>query len=102
MNIDRAKIKFQKENIKSMYTEMESNMYQSLTCKKQKFKTFAEELKVNFKKINIEEERKKFIDYIANNVEILGYFSDEQLLKLLNYSESENARKRKILNEFNN
>ena len=25
-----------------------------------------------------------------------------QLLKLLNYSESENARKRKILNEFNN
>ena len=53
-------------------------------------------------KINIEEERKKFIDYIANNVEILGYFSDEQLLKLLNYSESENARKRKILNEFNN
>ena len=49
-------------------------MYQSLTCKKQKFKTFDEELKVNFKKINIEEERKKFIDYIANNVEILGYF----------------------------
>lgn len=77
-------------------------MYQSLTYNNQKFKSFDEELKVNLKKRNIEEERKKFIDYISNNVELLANFSDNQLLKLLNYSELENARKRKILNGFNN
>ena len=77
-------------------------MYQSLTCNNQKFKSFDEELKVNLRKKNIEEERKKFIDYISNIVDLLANFSDDQLLKLLSYSESENARKRKILNGFNN
>lgn len=77
-------------------------MNQSITWQKQKFKSFDDELKVNLKKRNLEEERRKFLDYLSDNTELLGNFSEEQLMKILKYSESENERKRKLLNGINN
>lgn len=73
-----------------------------ISCQKKKFKSFDEELKVNFKKRDLESERKNFINYIINNIDVLATFSDNQLLKLIRYIEDENERKRKLLNGFNN
>ena len=72
-------------------------MNQSSTYQNKKFQDFNEELKVDLKKINQENERKKFILYLANHLELLDKFSNEQLEKILKYSEDENKKKRKLL-----
>ena len=76
-------------------------MNQNFTYQSRKFKSFDEELKVNLKTRNLDEERKKFIEYISNNAEILSNFSEGQLVKLLKYIEAENEKKRMILNGNN-
>jgi len=51
---------------------------------------------------NVEYERKKFLDYLATNLDLLENFSTEQLQTLLKYSEEENEKKRKKLKKLNN
>ena len=68
-------------------------MNQAPTYQNKRFKDFNEELKVDLKKINQENERKKFILYLANHLELLDKFSNEQLVKILKYSEEEIKKK---------
>lgn len=51
---------------------------------------------------NIEYERKKFLDYLAANMDLLENFSTKQLQTILKYSEEENEKKRKKLKKINN
>ena len=77
-------------------------MSQSLTYQNKKFLDFDSEFKVDLKKINQEKERRKFILYLANNLELLDNFSNEQLEIILKYSEEENEKKRKLLKKNSN
>ena len=72
-------------------------MSQSLTYQNKKFQDFDSELKVDLREINQENKRKEFILYLANHLELLENFSNEQLGKILKYSEEENKKKRKLL-----
>lgn len=72
-------------------------MGQSLTYQNKNFQVFDAELKVDLKDKKLEDERKKFLIYLADNLELLKNFSDVQLEKILNYSKEENERKRRLL-----
>lgn len=51
---------------------------------------------------NVEYERKKFLDYLAANMDLIENFSTPQLQTLLKYSEEENEKRRKKLKKMNN
>ena len=72
-------------------------MGQSLTYQNKSFQVFDAELKVDLKDKKLEDERKKFLIYLVDNLELLKKFSDVQLEKILKYSKEENERKRRLL-----
>ena len=56
-------------------------------------------LKVDMSKKRIEDERRKFLIYLADNLELLNNFSDDKLERILKYSEEENERRKLLRNK---
>ena len=72
-------------------------MGQTLTYQNKSFQVFDESLKVDLSRKRLENERRKFLVYLTDNLELLKNFSDDQLEKILKYSKEENERKRQLL-----
>lgn len=74
-------------------------MNSSLTYKNESFQKFDAMLKVDMSKKRIEDERRKFLIYLADNLELLNNFSDDKLERILKYSEEENERRKLLRNK---
>ena len=74
-------------------------MNSSLTYKNESFQKFDAMLKVAMSKKRIEDERRKFLIYLADNLELLNNFSDDKLERILKYSEEENERRKLLRNK---
>lgn len=74
-------------------------MNSSLTYKNESFQNFDAMLKVDMSKKRIEDERRKFLIYLADNLELLNNFSDDKLERILKYSEEENERRKLLRNK---
>jgi hypothetical protein len=74
-------------------------MNSSLTYKNESFQKFDAMLKVDMSKKRIEDERRKFLIYLADNLELLNNFSDDKLERILKYSEEENERRKLLKNK---
>lgn len=65
----------------------------------EKFK-FTEEIKVKVTTIDREVEKKKFMENLTNNPQLLEEFSNERLEKILQYYKDENTRKKELLKKI--
>ena len=74
-------------------------MISTLTYKNESFQKFDAMLKVDMSKNRIEDERRKFLIYLADNLELLNNFSDDKLERILKYSEEENERRKLLRNK---
>ena len=61
---------------------------------------FANELKVKNITVDTEYEKKKFMENLTNNPELLENFSIDRLEKILQYYLNENEKKRETLKKF--
>lgn len=61
---------------------------------------FVEEIKVKENVVNTEVEKKKFMDNLTSNPELLEEFSNERLEKILEYYKEENNKKRELLKKL--
>lgn len=61
---------------------------------------FSEQIKFESNSQNQEYERKKFIENLTNNPDLLQDFSNERLEKILQYYLDENKKKRNILKKL--
>lgn len=62
--------------------------------------SFINEIKVKELKADTEIERKKFIEKLTNNPDLLEEFSNERLEKILQYYKEENNKKRELLKKL--
>ena len=65
--------------------------------KKEKGFNFTEQIKVGDDNKNIDYEKKKFMQNLTENPELLKEFSNDRLEKILQYYLEENRKKREIL-----
>lgn len=61
---------------------------------------FIEEIKVDIVEKNNDNEKRKFMDNLTKNPELLEEFSNERLEKILQYYLDENNRKREMLKKL--
>lgn len=63
-------------------------------------KSFIQEIKVDGENTNKEFEKKKIMDNLKDNLQLLDGFSNEKLEKILQYYLKENEEKKKILKKL--
>ena len=61
---------------------------------------FVEEIKIKETVVNPEVKKKKFMDNLTDNPELLEKFSNERLEKILQYYKEENDKKRELLKKL--
>lgn len=78
----------------------ELNSYEIRENKKSKL-DFIEQIKIEENEKNIDYEKRKFMDNLTENPNLLQEFSIERLEKILQYYLEENNKKRNILKKIN-
>lgn len=63
-------------------------------------KSFIQEIKIDDENTNKEFEKKKLMDNLKDNLQLLEGFSNEKLEKILQYYLKENEEKKKLLNNL--
>lgn len=82
---------------KGKNTEQTMNSIEKKQNKKEKGFNFTEQIKVGDDNKNIDYEKKKFMQNLTENPELLKEFSNDRLEKILQYYLEENRKKREIL-----
>ncbi len=86
---------------KGKNTEQTMNSIEIKQNKKEKVSSFAEQIKIGDDNKNIDYEKKKFMQNLTENPELLKEFSNDRLEKILQYYLEENRQKREILKRLN-
>ncbi len=86
---------------KEKNTELTMNSIETKQNKKDSVSNFAEQIKVENENKNIDYEKKKFMQELTENPNLLKEFSNDRLEKILQYYLEENQQKREILKRMN-
>lgn len=78
-------------------TEQTINIIETKQNKKENMSNFTEQIKIENDNKNINYEKKKFMQGLTENPELLKEFSNDRLEKILQYYLEENEQKREIL-----
>ena len=78
-------------------TEQTINIIETKQNKKENMSNFTEQIKIENDNKNIDYEKKKFMQTLTENPELLKEFSNDRLEKILLYYLEENEQKREIL-----
>ncbi len=78
-------------------TEQTINIIETKQNKKENMSNFTEQIKIENDNKNINYEKKKFMQTLTENPELLKEFSNDRLEKILLYYLEENEQKREIL-----
>lgn len=78
-------------------TEQTINIIETKQNKKENMSNFTEQIKIENDNKNINYEKKKFMQTLTENPELLKEFSNDRLEKILQYYLEENEQKREIL-----
>lgn len=82
-------------------TEQTMNVTETKQNKKENMSNFTEQIKIENDTKNINYEKKKFMQSLTENPELLKEFSNDRLEKILQYYLEENEQKREILKRMN-
>ncbi len=94
---------YKEQNITQTMDKIEKNTEQTINIIETKQNTkdsvsdFAEQIKVENENKHIDYEKKKFMQSLTENPELLKKFSNDRLEKILQYYLEENEQKREIL-----
>lgn len=94
---------YKEQNITQTMDKIEKNTEQTINIIETKQNTkdsvsdFAEQIKVENENKHIDYEKKKFMQSLTENPELLKEFSNDRLEKILQYYLEENEQKREIL-----
>ncbi len=95
------------KKIKAVFFYKGKNIEQTMNSieikqnKKEKVSSFTEQIKIGDDNKNIDYEKKKFMQNLTENPELLKEFSNDRLEKILQYYLEENKKKREILKRIN-
>ena len=78
-------------------TEQIMNVTETKQNKKEDMSNFTEQIKIENDNKNVDYEKKKFMQSLTQNPELLKEFSNDRLEKILQYYLEENEQKREIL-----
>lgn len=99
----RAVFFYKEQNITQTIDTIEKNTEQIMNVtetkqnKKENMSNFTEQIKVENENKHIDYEKKKFMQSLIENPELLKEFSNDRLEKILQYYLEENEQKREIL-----
>ena len=82
-------------------TEQIMNVTETKQNKKEDMSNFIEQIKIENDNKNVDYEKKKFMQSLTQNPELLKEFSNDRLEKILQYYLEENEQKREILKRMN-
>ena len=82
-------------------TEQTINIIETKQNAKENMSNFTEQIKIENDNKNIDYEKKKFMQSLTENPELLKEFSNDRLEKILQYYLEENQQKREILKRLN-
>jgi len=82
-------------------TEQIMNVTETKQNKKEDMSNFTEQIKIENDNKNVDYEKKKFMQSLTQNPELLKEFSNDRLEKILQYYLEENEQKREILKRMN-
>ena len=86
---------------KEKNTEQIMNVTETKQNKKEDMSNFTEQIKIENDNKNVDYEKKKFMQSLTQNPELLKEFSNDRLEKILQYYLEENEQKREILKRMN-
>lgn len=82
-------------------TEQIMNVTETKQNKKEDMSNFTEQIKIENDNKNVDYEKKKFMQSLTQNPELLKEFSNDRLEKILQYYLEENEQKREMLKRLN-